>query len=221
MAWASSDLLNRLRLVTGRPVTDAALTDTMGYLYLSDAQREVAYTMAQQIPWVNYSEPVQMVTTDNKVFTLPGGTGAEWIGRILVMRTLDGEPLIEGGYDDCGAEFTMEGPSSIRITGNRTWTGAAPYVRYMPKPGDLDGSGSNDPILLPLDVRQAVVYIAAAMWAGRGGYRDPEPYRREAYAILWGRDGFAGHPGLIPSYKQAQMGSESAWVPWYRMFSAR
>lgn len=209
--WDSADLLSRLRDVTGRPATDAALSDTRGYLYLTEAQRSVAYTIAQHIPHVNYGAPVQLTTSDQQLYTLPGS--AEWIGRVMVMRDIRGDVLVEGSYDDVFADYCMEGPNGIRITAGRTWTSTAPYARYMAKPGTLDAS--NPPTLLPTDARQAVVYVAAALWAARGGYRDPDPYNKEAFAILWGRDGFLADPGLIPAYKGQATGAPDGG-PWWR-----
>lgn len=211
----AADLLQRLKDACGRPATDASLTDTKGYRYLSDAQRSVAYTMAQHIPEVNYGVPVQLTTLDRQRYTLPGTPTPEWIGRILVLRSATGDALVEGAYDDRRADFTMEGPSSIRITRGRTWTGDAPYVRYMAKPATLSDDEDQAPTLLPTDARLAVVWIAASLWARRGGYRDPQPYLDEANAILWGRPQ-TGEPGLIPSYKAMAEGAYAETVPWYR-----
>ncbi len=211
--WDSVDLLLRLRDAVARPATDAALTSDRGYRLLSDAQRDVGYTLAQHIPWVNYGAPVQLTTSDQKVYTLPGDPTPEWMGRLLVMRTLDGEPLLEGGYDDWGADYCVEGVASIRITAGRTWTGDAPYVRYMAKPGAI--SDTLPPTLLPLDVRAAVVWTAAALFARRGGLRDAQPYLDQAYTILWGNPA-TGQPGLIPSYKDQQSGA-GAVTPWWRI----
>lgn len=211
-SFDAADLFDRLRDATARPATDASLTAARGMRYLSDAQRAVAYTMASHIPHVNYGAPVQLTTLNRQTYTLPGG---EWIGRVLLMRTLKGEPLIEGGYDDPGADYTVEGPSSIRITAGRTWPGDAPYVRYMPKPGDMDLNGA-EPTLKPVEVLRAVVQTAAAIWARRGGHRDPQPYLDEAYAILWGRPN-TPEIGLIPSYKNQQAGSATEFTPWWRV----
>lgn len=209
--WDSADLLTRLKDATGRPATDSALTSERAYRLLTDAHRAVAYTIAQHIPHTNYGAPVQLVTSDNKLYTLSGA--AEWIGRILVMRSLIGDPLIEGAYDDPAADYTLEGTTGIRITANRTYSGDAPYVRYMAKPGDI--TDAIQPTLKPVDALDAVVWKAAALWARRGGFRDPRPYEEQADRILWG-NAQTGEPGLIPAYKDMAEGVYSDWIPWYR-----
>lgn len=191
---------------------DSVLTAERGLRLLSDAQRDIAETLAQHVPHLNYGVPVQLTTSDNKVFSLP--SSAEWIGRIEVYRTLAGELLVEGPFWDPSADYTVEGPSSIRITDNRTWTGAAPYVRYQARPGELDGSGAADPVLLPTAVRAAVVARAAAMFAQRGGLRDPAPYEAEVERVLWGSGTSYGQGGIIPGAKARMEGYDTPTVWW-------
>lgn len=208
----SADLLSRLRDACDLPATDEALTDARGYTLLSDAQVEVTALLAQHIPWVMYTAAVQMTTSDNIVFSLSSGA---WVGKIEVTPSLGGYPWVEGVNWDSGSDFTMEGESSIRRTGNRTYTGTLPYVRYVPKPTVI--SASVQPTLKPSEALLAVVQIAAAKYHRQGGYRDPKPALQEAHAILWGRnDGpFSGSPGLIPAYKSMQASDGTLDRPWY------
>lgn len=208
----SADLLSRLRSACDLPATDEALTDARGYQLLSDAQIEVCTLLAQHIPWVMYGAAVQLTTSDNILFSLSSG---EWIGKIEVTPSLGGFPWVEGANWDTGADFTMESTSSIRRTGNRTYTGTAPYVRYVTKPTVI--SAVVAPTLKPSEALLAVVQLAAAKYHRQGGYRDPKPCLAEAHAILWGRnDGpFSGAPGLIPAYKAMQAVDSGDERPWY------
>lgn len=207
--WDSADCLARLRRVLGRDTyaSDTELTDAIAYQYLGDAQREVTQIVAQYIPSVMYGVPVLLTTSDNKVYTC----ASEWIGHVEVYDRLGGHRLVEGDYADDGADFTVEGPSSIRITGNRERTfSAGPYARFVAKPTLLNAA--TEPTLKPTDALQAVVYLAAADFADRDGGRQAQRFRDKAHEILWGANGMGG---IIPTYRM-QFAPSNGPDLWYR-----
>jgi hypothetical protein len=217
--YDSADLLDRLRQEADRPTSDADLTDAKAYRLLSDAQLDVTMMVAQHIPHLMYGAPALMTSADEKVYTLPGSPTPEWIGPVEVYPALGQQPLIEGSFWDDAADFTREGPSTIRICGNRTRTFSdGPYVRYVAKPTVI--SASVEPTLYPVEARLAVVKFAAAKYARQGGFRsrtEIQEYQAEAMAILWGRDGIGG---VIPPYKQGAVDTGGQNAPWYYPFRA-
>lgn len=178
--WDSADLLTRFRDFIGRPDTDEDLTDVEAYRLLSQAQERVTADLAAHVPETNYGAPELMTTADNKVYTVANDA----IGHIEVYPDLKSPPLRCGAFWDSSADFTQEGPKSIRITSDRTRTfSAGPYARYVrANPAQL--SATQVPTLQPDHCRILIVYDAAVLWALRGGRRDPAPYLA-AYSQAW------------------------------------
>lgn len=219
--WLHEELLQRLLDITGQPSDSPDLSAARAWQFLTDAQFRVAYQISQHIPWTNYAAPELLETADAGVgalWKLPEDGASrqkEWMGRIEVYDRLTDPPLGQGQfYDEC-ADYCLEGPYSIRLVQNRTrtWSGGAPYVRYMKKPGVIDTS--RDPEILPKDARAVVVLWAAARWARRAGGRDPWPYEEEGRIMLWG-DPEMGYGGIIPSYKLQDQGQGHSSGPWWR-----
>ena len=212
----SADLLARFRYTIGRPTVDEELSDTEAYRLLSQAQEQVTDELAGHLPTVNYAAPELMTSSDGG-YTYT--TAHDAIGNMEVLPDLSSTPLRCGMYSDGGADFTQEGPRTIRMTVGRTRTFAnGPYARYVRADPEQLSAGVN-PVLQPERARILIVYAAAELWALRGGMRDPEPYRRMYLRAAWG-DPSGGAVGLIPALKKALYGSGSpagdaggAWYP--------
>ncbi len=199
----SAELVARLRRVTKRPLTDRDLTAADAYMYLTDAQTQLAYNLAAHIPDVLKGVPEKMSTPDKGLTYLTAG---EALGHIEIYPAPYRDPLVEGPLWSGTTDYTREGPRKIRMCGNRARTFTdGPYARYVRKPGVIDET--NQPTLEPHDARRILPYLAAALWAEAGGVHDPSPYLRTAERLLWGSPDSAGDVGLIPSYKVAHFSS--------------
>ena len=205
----NADCLARLRVITDRPAADQDLTDVVGYQCLSTAQRNVADVLAEHIPWTNWTLPALMVTSDNKVYSL--AASAEPLGPMEITAKIGDPPMVEAALWDTGGDYTREGAGSIRITGGgtRTFVDGAPYARFFPAPGKIDAG--TQPTLKPTRALEAVIYLAGAAWAERGGTRDPLVYERRAHQILWGDENLGG---LIPAMKRQVESGAPAGLWW-------
>lgn len=210
--WDSVDLLDRLRRELGRKAlgaSDTELDTTTGYQMLSNAQLEVARELAVQVPEFNQVVAEALTTADSKTFTLNPSTKG-WIGPIIVYSdsTLRGYPLKSGDPWDCASDYAVVADNAILLTCGRTRT-FTPYVIYNLKPGVI--SAVTAPVLKPQEARIAVIYLAAAMWAGIGGYRDPGPYYAAYRRALFGGDGMTGIVTEAKKRRQQGIGRANAW----------
>ncbi len=193
----SAELLARMRMHTKRPANDRDLTDDYGYLYLTDAQSALMYRISAHIPDVVKSIPEKMTTADNGATY---NTALDPLGHMEVYAAPYTQPLIEGPMWDERADFTREGPRTIRMSrGRARLFSDGPWARYAKKPGLIDTS--SQPTLQPADARRIIPWQAAALWAESGGAHDPSPYLRQVQTLLFGDPNSEGDLGLIPSYK--------------------
>lgn len=58
---------------------------------------------------------------------------------------------------------------------------------------------STEPTLVPGSVNLLLVYTACAIWASRGGMKDPKPFERKAQ-LVWVGDGQT-HFGVLGMFK--------------------
>lgn len=191
----SKELLSQLRVITDRPPSDRDLTDAKGYLFLSHAQTALTYRLAAHIPDVLRLPPEKMATSDGGITYQ---TKFDILGHAEIYPGPQLPPLIEGPYWDGRADYTREGPRSIRFLRARSFPDG-PYARYVAKPGVIDDV--SQPTLQPTDARRILPWLAAALWAEAGGTADPSPYLRTVERLLWGDPSMSGDIGLIPSYK--------------------
>ncbi len=207
-AWDSADLLSRLRYLIGRPTVDEALTDAQAYQLLADAQDRVNEDLAAHVPHLNYGAPELMTTSDGG-YTY--STLYDIIGDAEIYPTLKAQPMRCGAFWDGSADYCLEGTKTIRMTVNRTRSfSAGPYARYVR--ADVPAiSASQAPTIKPDRARALIVFRAAALWAARGGKRDPLPYETEYTRAAWGNP-LTGSVGLIPTEKAKVFGQGSAAI---------
>lgn len=211
--WDNADLLDRLRREVGRKslgAADVELDLTTAYQMLSNAQLEVFRELAVQIPEFNRITEA-LTTADNKTFTLNPATKG-WVGPIIVYAdsTLKGFPLRAGDPWDCTRDYSVENDNAIRLSCGRA-RAFTPWVTYCAKPGKIDSS--TQPTLKPQEARQAIVYLAAALWAQTGGYRDPAPYYAGYRRVLFGGEGMTG---LVTEAKKRRQQGVGRAVAWWR-----
>jgi hypothetical protein len=93
---------------------------------------------------------------------------------VVVYASKDGRILRPGTYWDLQADYVWEG-DRIRFARGRTKEFSdGPYARFITPPGEI--SASIQPTLKPKRARALLVYRAVALWASRGGTRDPQRY---------------------------------------------
>lgn len=200
--WDTADLISRFRYIIGRPDTDEALSTDRAYALLSEAQDRVMEDMATHVPWLNYGAPELMTSSDGG-YTYT--TAYDALGHMEIYPRLNAQPLSCGAFWDTSKDYCLDGPRTIRMTGNRQRTfSAGPYARYVR--ADIPVlSASQNPILEPDRARMLIVYRAAATWAERGGMKDPEPYERLYAKTAWGNPQ-TGSVGLFTAEKNKVFG---------------
>lgn len=185
----SAELLAYFRSECGLPTVNDELTDAAVYAYLTLAQQAVSRQVATIAPGSQVGAPELLTTAD-------GGYTYQFAsypyGHAEVRESRTGELLVPGAEYDGNADFAQEG-QTIRWTDGKSRTfGDGPYARYAAEPGEVDGS--TEPTLKPASARVLVVYKALDMWATKGGYRDPQPYREQYNLLAWGQQ---GDPGIL------------------------
>lgn len=200
--WDTNDLIARLRYIIGRPTTDEALSSDRAYLVLSEAQDRVMEDVATHCPWLNYGAP-ELMTSSDSGYTYTVAYDA--LGHMEVYPRLNAPPMSCGAFWDTSKDYCLDGPKTIRMTGNRQRTfDSGPYARYVR--ADLPIlSASQNPILKPDRARMLIVYRAAAIWAERGGKRNPEPFERLYANTAWGNPK-TGSVGLLTAEKNKVFG---------------
>lgn len=196
----SADLLARLRTTVNRPSTDEALTSAVGYQLLTEGQAHWTSTIAAQAPWVLMGAPTLLSSSDSGETYIFVDASANSIAPLAVelYDTKAGRLLRPGAYWDAGADYVWES-HRIRFPQGKTKVFSnGPYARYVSPPTEI--SASVAPTLLPAHARLLVMYRAAALWASRGGMRDPSPYY-ESERRLWLGDFASGDVGILGMLK--------------------
>jgi hypothetical protein len=184
--YDSADLLTRFRDYADRPDDDQDLTDAKAYRYLTDAQVQVVSELAAIFPRMLMGDPVLLTTTDNgATYTLGDDTEGDPIipyGHAEVYASISGLELYGATYAGFDGDVVFEG-GTIRIPAGQTRTfDSGPYIRYVALP--LAISATDEPTLVPKQLRNLILFRALVLWANTGGHRDPRPYE-EMYQQAW------------------------------------
>jgi len=195
--WDSADLLSRCRLLAARPTTDTATSDAQWYQMLTEGQAHWTNVFSAQVPWVLMNPPTLLVSTDGG-YTYPF-PGCVMPLAVEVFDALDtGRILKPSAYWDPNGDYVWEG-DHIRFTQGTAQSFAnGPYARYVSPPGAIDAS--TQPSLVPAHCRLLLVYRAVAIWANRGGFRDPSPFY-EMERRFWYGDPSSGDIGVLGALK--------------------
>lgn len=173
----SAALLAECKVLAQRPSTDQQQTDANWFSMLSAAQDHWFDQFALHMPWLNMTAPTLLTSADsNETYTF--GTDADGDNieplSVVVYSKKDGRPLIPKTYWDAAGDYVWEG-DKIRFARGKTKSFTdGPYARFMTPPGAI--SASIEPTLNPKKCRILLVYHAVALWATRGGIRDPQPF---------------------------------------------
>lgn len=202
----SADLLARIKLELRLPTTTEEIDDAGLYLLLGDAQREIVVQISNVVPEVMYIL--------EKLSTADGGLSYQFdfepLGHYELRRSPTGALMIPGPEWDQGADFVPFG-QSIRFPGQKAKTFTdGPWARYVPTPAELDGTHA--PTLMPVLARLLLPPTAAAIYARRGGLRDPAPYEEKANKIWFG-DPAKGNYGLLGALRQQTFLKGSEAIP--------
>ena len=194
MAWTTSDLTERFLLYLGRGNggafgPDELWTTARVHLILSDAYEQVVGDMAPRAPEQFMGAPVQLLTSDRRVYTFPNGDYP--FGHVEVYaRESGGRELYVSTYGDTSGDFVVEG-AQIRVVGNRQRTyQVGPIARYVAMPARL--SDSQNPTLQPESARELILWRALILAAEvSNGEMDPTPWMskyadaRERWLTVW------------------------------------
>lgn len=173
----SSALLAECKVLAQRPSTDQQQSDANWFSFLSTAQDHWFRQFALHMPWLNMTAPTLLTSTDsNETYTF--GTDADSVNieplSVVLFAKKDGRILTPGTYWDRNADYVWEG-DKIRFPRGKTKDFTdGPYARFMTPPGAI--SASIEPTLKPKSARILLVYHAVALWASRGGIRNPQTY---------------------------------------------
>jgi len=196
--WDTADLVARCQRQSGVPSTTEFPATADWYAWLTEAQAFYYGVWATHCPWFLMSGPTLLTSSDSgATYPLPSST------RVLAVEIYDTNPngrlLRPGAYWDAGADYVWEG-NQIRIPlgKTKTWS-SGPYARYVAEPGDIDGSTA--PTLQPDYARILLVDHAVALWAERGGMRDPTPFWLRERKRTWGDPQTPGDIGIVGALK--------------------
>ena len=176
-SFDSADLLARCKRLAQRPSTDQQQLDADWYKFLGEAQDHWVGQFAIHVPWTNMTAPTLLTSADsNETYTF--GTDADSVNivplDVVVYAKKDGRPLRPGTFWDSAADYVWEG-DKIRFARGKTKDFTdGPYARFITPPGEI--SSSIEPTLKPKRARVLLVYRAVALWASRGGIRNPQTY---------------------------------------------
>ena len=198
--WDSTDLLGRFLRKSGVPAVRSFPLDGDIYAWLTEANVHWHNVIAQHAPWSQYGEPVQLTTSDGGLtYDFPAGVFP--IGSIEVYDTYPrGKLLTPGAFWDHNADYVFEGSKIRAPRGVERQYSDGPYARYMADAGEI--SASVEPTLTPPSVNQLLVETACAIWAERGGMKDPAPFERAANR-LWLGDAGVTNWGILGMLKTA------------------
>ncbi len=208
--WDSADLLARSKRLAKRPTTDAQVSDTDWYAWLTEAEAFVVQRIATHVPDVLYTDPTKLATTDSGV-TYDFPSNIYPLGNVELRRSPTGAVMIPGAEWDSGADYVPAG-NKIRFPDSKAKTFSdGPYARWVPAPGTIDGS--TDSIVQPPHVRILLVYKAVETWARTGGNRDPGPFH-ELYIKAWSGDpADPSDVGILGAFKNQFLFSGAASYP--------
>lgn len=199
---SSAELLDFFKSESGLPaVNDEFPTDAPIWTYLSLAQQMVFRQIATIAPNAVVGDPELLTTSD-------GGYTYQFahypFGHAEIRESRTGAPLNPGAEYDSSSDFVQEG-QQIRWPDNRQRTfDDGPYARYAATPGDIDAD--NEPTLKPAQARVLIAYRALDLWAAKGGYRDPTPFRDQYTLLAWGSQGDPGILGALRAQYARQGG---------------
>lgn len=201
--YDSADLLAELKRVTLTGSNTADTSTAQYYRLLQNAQVRIARLLATHVPHVNRTVEELGTTDSGYTYTFdyaPLGHAELRDGRngAVVLPASDWNP---NGYVIEGQTVRMPN-GQPRTFANGLW------ARYCKTPGALDAS--NEPSLLPSDIRMGIVYDAAIEWASQGNSADPTPYVVMKRNFFWGDPEQFGDVGVIQSLKSQYYGQGAA-----------
>lgn len=209
----AADLLADCKSLAQRPATDEDMTDALWYGHLTKAQDRVVRMILNLFPDVLLTVPTLLSTADSGLtYTFP-------TTPLAIKELTDGKggrPLQGGAYWDGTSEYAWEGEATIRMARNvaRTFSNGL-YGRWVVQPGVMDGSTAPT---LPAMFRPLLPPSACILYAERGGYRDPTPYR-DRFRDLWSGDPtIIGDCGIVGQIRRRSLHTVTATGgnPWWR-----
>jgi hypothetical protein len=220
MGWTTAELLADCRFLARRPTLDNEMDPTDWYRLLTIAQRHYYNLFGAHFPGLLYGAPVKLTTSDDGEtydFVDAQSNAITPIGAVEIRASRNGHLLTPGPEFDAATDFVIEG-TKIRIPNGKTRTFAdGPYARYIAPPSDI--AENVEPSLVPDFARDVLPPRACAIWATRGGSRDPTPYMAEEQKRWSGDPLTPGDFGLMGALKKqyfASMIASPGVIYWWR-----
>lgn len=208
----SAGLLAYAKFIAGRPANDAESTEEEWYTLLTLGQRELYDLWAVQFPTLLLCDWTALTTSDNITFTLPSATFPR--GNVIVRVGLDGRFLKPASVLEDDGDFVLMPANTIRLVNNKARTfGDTLYARWIDNPTDIDAS--TQPVLVPAMARELIAYKACALWAHRGGQRDPRVYESLFQKRWTGNPMVAGDGGMMMAIKERYYATAGEHLPDY------
>lgn len=207
-AWDTNDLVTRCKRMAQRPEADEQTTAATWHEMLSEGQAYWMIMLATHVPEVNYGSPTKLTTADSGLtYDFPSFP----LGHVELRKSPTGAVMIPGPEWDIGADYVPEG-KKIRFPDGKTKTFAdGPYARFVAEPGLIDANTA--PVLLPETARQLLVARAVALWADRGGLRDPRPFLALEHKLWAGDPNVLGDMGYMGALKHQFLFAGTAAYP--------
>lgn len=173
--------------------SDASISDATWYSLLTEAQAHWYSVYAAQAPYVLMGAPTALSTADSGATYTFGSSVTP-----LAVEVYDANYRLmrPGAFWDASADYVWEG---VRIRFPKSATRPGTYrARWIAPPAIIDAS--TDPTLVPEHTRILLVYHAVALWANRGGMRDPSPFW-DAERRAWMGNPEIGDLGVLGALK--------------------
>lgn len=175
--YDSADLLARALDEAGVPSDQDFPSSATWYRWLSDGQEHWVGQIAIHVPWVMMGDPTLITSADSgETYTFGTDDDGEDITPLAVQvyAAKDGRLLYPNTYWNPNGDYVWEGDKIRFARGKTKQFSDGPYARFVTPPDPI--TSGDEPTLKPVRARKLIVYRACALWAARGGLKNPSVF---------------------------------------------
>jgi hypothetical protein len=211
--WDAADLVARCNREAGITAQSTFPDDDDWYAWLTEAQEHWYGQFSIHFPVLHMGAPTLITSSDGGyTYYFPNDDDGDPIHPLAVQlfQSQSGRPLHPGTFWS-DADYVWEGDHIRFPRGNAKSFSDGPYARFITPPGTI--GAADEPTLKPKRARKLMVYRACALWATRGGKRDPRAFYT-LEAVFWSGRPDSGDLGLLGELKMQNpmQGMESVAV---------